>query len=55
MDLAPIVKEAAWSGLAAGVIMMATALLYLIGAELMKPGATVTAATPKLPFGFCAP
>jgi hypothetical protein len=55
LDLAPIVKEAAWFGLACGVIMMAAALLYLIGTELMKPTATVAAATPKPPFGFCAP
>jgi hypothetical protein len=55
MDLATIVKEAAWFGLACGVVAMGLALLYLIGKELMKPTVTVAAATPKPPFGFCLP
>ena len=55
MDLATMVKEAAWFGLTCGVIMMAAALLYLIGAELMQPTVTAPAAAPRPPFGFCLP
>ncbi len=55
MDLASMVKEAAWFGLACGVIAIGVALLYLIGTELMRPTVTVAAAAPKPPFGFCPP
>lgn len=55
MDIAEIVKEAAWFGLACGVVMMAAALLYLVGRELMKPTVVVAAATPRPPVGFCLP
>jgi hypothetical protein len=55
MDIATVVKDAAWFGLACGVVAMGLALLYLIGAELMRPTVTVAAATPKPPFGFCLP
>jgi hypothetical protein len=55
VDLAPIFKEAAYVGLACGVIVMAAVALYLIVTEFMKPAVTVAAAAPKPPFGFCLP
>jgi hypothetical protein len=55
MDIAQIVKDAAWLGLAAGVVVMAFALLYFAGQELMRPKVIAAAATPKPPFGFCLP
>jgi len=55
MDLAQIIKDAAYFGLACGVVAMAGALLFLIGMELLKPTTVAVAATtaPKPPFGFC--
>lgn len=55
MDIAQIVKDAAWLGLACGVIVMGVALLYLAGRELLQPKVIVSAAVPKPSFGFCLP
>jgi hypothetical protein len=54
MDLETILKDAALFGLACGVIMMAAALIYLLGREL-TPAIPATATIPKPPFGFNAP
>jgi hypothetical protein len=55
MDLEAMLKDAVLWGLAAGVIVMAAVLLWEMGAHLLKPTATVTAAVTKPPFGFCRP
>jgi hypothetical protein len=55
MDVAQIVKDAAWLGLACGVIVMGLTVLYLMGRELMQPKVIAAAAMPKPPFGFCLP
>jgi hypothetical protein len=55
MDIAQIVKDAAWIGLAVGVVAMALVLVYLAGRELMRPKVVALAAAPKPPFGFCLP
>jgi hypothetical protein len=55
MDIAQIVKDAAWLGLACGVIVMGLAILYLAARELMQPKVIASAAVPKPPFGFCPP
>ena len=55
MDIAQIVKDAAWLGLACGVIVLGLAILYLAGKELIQPKAIASAAVPKPPFGFCPP
>jgi hypothetical protein len=55
MDIAQIVKDAAWLGLACGVIVMGLAMLYLVGRELMQPKVIAAAAMPKPQFGFCLP
>lgn len=51
MDIAQIVKEAAWLGLACGVIVMGLAILYLAGRELMQPKVIALAAVPSRPSG----
>src|SRR5260370_19565837 len=55
MDIAKIVKDAAWIGLATGVVVMALVMVYLAGRELMQPKAIALAAVPKPPIGFCLP
>ncbi len=55
MDLEAILKDAVLLGLAAGVIVMATVLLWEMGAYLLRPTATVAAAVTKPPFGFGLP
>jgi hypothetical protein len=55
MDIAQIVRDAAWLGLACGVIVMGLAIIYLASRELMQPKVIASAAVPKLPFGFCPP
>jgi hypothetical protein len=55
MNFEAMVKDAAVSGLAAGVIFMAGAQLLMIGLYLAKPGTTVAAAIAPTPFGFGPP
>ncbi len=55
MDMSSIVKEAAWIGLATGVIIFGAVILWLIAAQLLKPATTVAAATTAIPFGFSMP
>ncbi len=55
MDIAQIVKDASWIGLAAGVVVMALAMMYLAGRELMRPKVIALAAVTKPPIGFCLP
>ena len=55
MDIAQIVRDAAWIGLACGVIVMGLAIIYLAGRELLRPKVIASAATPKPPFGFGLP
>jgi hypothetical protein len=55
MDLEAMLRDAALMGLAAGVIVMAAALLWGMGVYLLKPTAAVAAAITKPPFGFCVP
>jgi len=49
MDLAQILKDAVLIGLAAGVVVMALAVLYFAGRELMQPKVVAMAAAPKPP------
>ncbi len=51
MNLDSLVKEAAWIGLADGVIIMAAVLVYAIGTYMLTPRVTATAGI-QLPFGF---
>jgi hypothetical protein len=51
MNIESLVKEAAWIGLAGGVVIMATVLVYAIGTYLLAPRVTAAAAI-KPPFGF---
>ena len=55
MDVAQIVRDAAWLGLACGMIIMGLAALYFAGRELMQPKVIALAAAPKPPFGFSLP
>ena len=54
-EFARRLSDAAWIGLAVGVVAMALALAYLAGRELMRPKVVALAAAPKPPFGFCLP
>ena len=53
--LPEVVKEAAWFGLAVGVIAMAAYLLYVYGKYLVPPTVAIAAAAAEIPkpkFGF---
>ncbi len=55
MDIEVLVKEAAFVGLAVGVITMAAFLVWAFGQYLLRPTVTVAAATTAaVPFGFQA-
>jgi hypothetical protein len=55
VDIEALVKDAVWVGLAVGVIAMAIYMLVAYARYLLRPAATVAAATAAVPIGFQLP
>jgi len=55
MNFEALVKDAAWFGLAVGVLAMAAFLVWAYAEYLLRPTVTVAAATAVIPVGFQAP